>query len=136
MRYNQRTVAFVPPGRDQIGDKTGRPSPRERIDNNVRGRIFAVNLEKKDVLHVARLAGLALTEEEAVRMTGEISSILGYVEALGKVPVTEGEGESLGAFAPGEDRPLPFEATGEVLSLAPDAGGGFFRVPRILEEGR
>jgi len=42
MRYNQRTLAFVPPGGDQIGDqigdKTGRPSPRERIDNNVRGR--------------------------------------------------------------------------------------------------
>lgn len=95
-----------------------------------------MNLEKKDVLHVARLAGLALTEEEAVRMTGEISSILDYVEALGKVPVTAEEGAFLGAFCPGEDRPAPFEASREALALAPDAGGGFFRVPRILEEGR
>ncbi|MGC8528845.1 MAG: Asp-tRNA(Asn)/Glu-tRNA(Gln) amidotransferase subunit GatC [Leptospirillia bacterium] len=97
-----------------------------------------MNLEKKDVLNVARLAGLALTNEEAERMTGELSSILDYVEALGTVAVAD---ELTGSIE-GGGRPLardlaaPFPRVGEALALAPDAGGGFFRVPRILEEGR
>lgn len=97
-----------------------------------------MNLEKKDVLNVARLAGLALTEAEAERMTGEISSILGYVEALGTVSVPEeatGSTDSSGSSL-ARDLPSPFSRTGEALALAPDAAGGFFRVPRILEEGR
>ena len=97
-----------------------------------------MNLEKKDVLNVARLAGLALTEAEAERMTGEISSILDYVEALGKVSVpTEVANSDKGeGTLPARDIPAPFSRAGEALSLAPDAGGGFFRVPRILGEGR
>ena len=97
-----------------------------------------MNLEKKDVLHVARLAGLALTNEEAERMTGEISSILGYVEALGTVAVAEGVTGSpdSGGRPPARDLSDAFSRAGEALALAPDAGGGFFRVPRILEEGR
>ena len=69
-----------------------------------------MNLEKKDVLNVARLAGLALTEAEAERMTGEISSILDYVEALGTVSVPkEATGSpDMGGIGPARDLPSPF----------------------------
>jgi len=53
-------------------------------------------ISKKDVHHIAHLARLALTPEEEDRFVGELSSILGFVEALneadteGIVPMTGG----------------------------------------------
>lgn len=42
-------------------------------------------LSKDQVLHIAKLARLSLTDEEAEKFSGELSSILGYVEMLQEV---------------------------------------------------
>jgi aspartyl-tRNA(Asn)/glutamyl-tRNA(Gln) amidotransferase subunit C len=46
------------------------------------------DLTRDDVLKLARLARLTITDEEIEKYRKELSSILGYVEQLGKVDVT------------------------------------------------
>lgn len=46
-------------------------------------------LTKEQVLHIAKLARLRLTEEEMAKMPTELSSILQYVEMLNEV-ITDG----------------------------------------------
>ena len=89
-------------------------------------------IDRDQVLHVARLARLRLTEEEVERMTGELSSILDHIEKIGELElddvaptshVTELE-NVLRA-----DRPRPSLPREEALAEAPDTDGEGFRVP-------
>lgn len=48
-----------------------------------------MKLTRDQVLHIATLARLGLTEEEILKLQGELSNILQYVEQLGEVD-TEG----------------------------------------------
>jgi aspartyl-tRNA(Asn)/glutamyl-tRNA(Gln) amidotransferase subunit C len=89
-------------------------------------------ISRDEVLHVARLARLALTDEEVERLGGQLSAIL---EAVGKVSEldlrdvepTSHPLELLNVWVDDEPRPsLPLE---EALTNAPDREGGFFRVP-------
>ena len=85
-----------------------------------------------EVLHVARLARLALTEEEVERLGAQLSAIL---EAVGKVAELDLEGveptahplEVVNVWA--EDSPRPSLPIEDALANAPDREAGFFRVP-------
>ena len=99
-----------------------------------------MELTRQQVLHVARLANLSLTEEEVEHFAGELSRILDYVETLNRLPlpppglhVSEAEEPPTPLREDVSLHSLPVESA---LSNAPDRSGGFFRVPRILEEGR
>ncbi len=89
-------------------------------------------IDRDQVLHVARLARLRLTDEEVERMTGELSSILDHVEKIDELDlddvaptahVTELE-NVLRADEPRESWPRE-----RMLDLAPDPAEGGFRVP-------
>jgi len=90
-------------------------------------------ITRDEVLHVARLTRLALTEEEIERFQDQLSAIL---EAVGKVAELE-----LSDVAPtahplelanvwAEDEPRPSLAGDEALANAPERDGDYFRVPR------
>ncbi len=93
-------------------------------------------LTDDDVRHVARLARLALTEEEVASLRGQLSDILAYAEQVNEVvtpdvPPTSHPYPLTNVLRPDEPRPsLPPE---EAISTAPDAEDGRFRVPRIVE---
>jgi len=89
-------------------------------------------ISRDEVLHVARLARLALTNEEVERLGAQLNAIL---EAVGKVAELDLEGveptahplDLVNVWADDEPRPsLPVE---EALANAPDREGGFFKVP-------
>lgn len=85
-----------------------------------------------DVLHVARLARLALTGDEVRTMSEQLSTILSHVEALAAldldgVPPTAHALDLANVSRP--DRARPSWPRDEVLANAPDAAGGAFRVP-------
>ena len=108
----------------------------------------------KDVVYVADLANLELSEEERVRMLRDLNSILEYVERLseletGKVaPMAQvsdrygknndesRQGSDRFAFAIREDvkdglrKSLPHDVA---LKNAPDTDGTFFEVPKVIE---
>jgi aspartyl-tRNA(Asn)/glutamyl-tRNA(Gln) amidotransferase subunit C len=89
-------------------------------------------ITREDVLHVAGLARLELTDEETERLGEQLNAIL---EAVGKVseldledvPPTSHPLDLVNVWADDEPRPsLPVE---EGLANAPEREDGFFRVP-------
>jgi aspartyl-tRNA(Asn)/glutamyl-tRNA(Gln) amidotransferase subunit C len=90
-------------------------------------------LSRDQVLHVARLARLELTEEEMERFSGELSKVLDHIETiseLGDLADVEPTSHVVAvenALRADEPRPcLPVEVA---LESAPDAALGGFRVP-------
>jgi aspartyl-tRNA(Asn)/glutamyl-tRNA(Gln) amidotransferase subunit C len=89
-------------------------------------------ITRDDVLHVAKLAELDLTDEEVDRFQEQLSAIL---EAVGKVsqldladvPPTSHPLSVVNVFGPDEPRPsLPLE---DVFANAPAREDDLFRVP-------
>ena len=89
-------------------------------------------IDRDQVLHVARLARLQLSEDEVVQMARELSSILDHIEKIGEldldgVPPTSHVVEVPNALRPDEPRPsLPREVA---LDEAPATADGGFSVP-------
>lgn len=89
-------------------------------------------IDRDQVLHVARLARLRLTDEEVEQMTGELSSILGHIEKLAELDLedvapTSHVVQMENVLRPDEPRPsLPRD---RALEQAPDTDGVGFRVP-------
>jgi aspartyl-tRNA(Asn)/glutamyl-tRNA(Gln) amidotransferase subunit C len=89
-------------------------------------------ISRDDVLHVARLAQLALTEEEIERLTTELDKILDAVGVvseldLADVPPTSHPLDLVNVWA--EDVPHEPLSLEDALANAPDAVDGAFRVP-------
>lgn len=89
-------------------------------------------IDRDQVLHVARLARLRLSDEEVERMADELSSILEHVERIEELDLEGVEPTSHvvdveNVLRPDEPRPSwPRE---RVLAVAPDATDDGFRVP-------
>jgi aspartyl-tRNA(Asn)/glutamyl-tRNA(Gln) amidotransferase subunit C len=90
-----------------------------------------------DIGYVAKLARLALTDEEIEIFGRQLGDLLGHVNALAEldtasVPATAQVVESRNVVR--DDEPRPCLDREIVLSQAPQRQGGFFRVPRIISE--
>ena len=88
------------------------------------------------VKRVARLARIAVSEEEAGRMTGELNTILGFVEQLGEVDV-EGV-EPMTSVIPIEMKKRQDAVTdggkaADIVANAPATEENFFLVPKVVE---
>ena len=89
-------------------------------------------IDRDQVLHVARLARLRLSDDEMARMEDELSSILAHIEKIGELDLDDVAPTShvielenvLRADEPRES--LPRE---RALENAPDTDGAGFRVP-------
>jgi aspartyl-tRNA(Asn)/glutamyl-tRNA(Gln) amidotransferase subunit C len=91
-----------------------------------------VALSREEVLHVAQLARLALSEDEVERLRGELSAILEAVGTVSELDLSDVEPTSHPldvANVWAEDEPRPSLALDDALANAPDHEGGFFRVP-------
>ena len=89
-------------------------------------------IDRAEVLHVARLARLALSEDEIELMARELSAVLDHVARIkqldleGVAPSTHVV-EVTGALRP--DEPVPSLPREVVLSQAPEVSGEGFLVP-------
>lgn len=97
---------------------------------------MAARITRADVDHVARLARLDLTDDEAEQFTEQLSVILEHAEDvaaldLGDVPPLAHPLPLVNVVRP--DEPTPTLDRDEVLAAAPAAEDGRFRVPRILD---
>jgi aspartyl-tRNA(Asn)/glutamyl-tRNA(Gln) amidotransferase subunit C len=92
-------------------------------------------LTADDVRHVAKLARLALDDEQLARFTPQLESILGYVDQIRAVDVSGVEPMAHAlplANVLREDvveASLPIE---KVLQNAPETDGRFFKVPKVI----
>jgi aspartyl-tRNA(Asn)/glutamyl-tRNA(Gln) amidotransferase subunit C len=93
--------------------------------------------EKIDVRYVAKLARIALSDDEARRFGAQLEDLLEHVNVLSeldtaKVPATAQVVESRNVERDDEITPCLDRET--VLSMAPQRQGAFFRVPKIIAE--
>lgn len=95
-----------------------------------------MSVSKDDVHYVANLARLTLTEKEAEALTGDMNSILAYMEKLNELDTSDVEPlehvtEQPSMLRKDEARePLSHD---EALKNAPDADSDYFRVPKVIE---
>jgi len=97
-----------------------------------------MGLSRDDVLHVAHLGRIHLSEEDVAKFADQVSSIVDYVNKLGELD-TEAV-EPLAHALPlrnvlRPDEPRPGLSNREALGGAPDAADGCFRVPRVIDDG-
>ena len=100
-----------------------------------------MSVTNEQVRHIAKLARIAMSDEELERMVPELNSILGWVEQLGEVN-TDGV-EPLTAVIPNtlrlrDDVVDADPLTGgnrrdDILANAPAPQHGFFGVPKVIE---
>ena len=93
-------------------------------------------ISRDEVLHVARLARLALTDDELERLTDELGAILDAVGVvaelnLADVPPTSHPLDLVNVWD--EDEPRQSLSLDEVFANAPDRDGDHFRVPPVGE---
>jgi aspartyl-tRNA(Asn)/glutamyl-tRNA(Gln) amidotransferase subunit C len=94
-------------------------------------------ITREEVLHVARLARLALPDPEVDRLREQLSALLDYMKQLDRLDTrdvvpTSHAVEMSTPFR--EDEARPFGDREALLKNAPDRAGDFFRVPRIIED--
>ena len=95
-----------------------------------------MSVTNEQVRHIARLARIAMSDEEIARLVPELNNILGWVEQLGEVD-TDGN-EPLATVVDQklrlrEDVVTEGNIRDEILANAPDAQHGFFAVPKVIE---
>ncbi|OBZ96313.1 glutamyl-tRNA amidotransferase [Pararhizobium polonicum] len=88
------------------------------------------------VKRVARLARIAVTEEDAQRMTGELNGILGFVEQLSEVNVDGIEpmtSVTPMAMKKRTDVVTDGNKADDIVANAPNEDRNFFLVPKVVE---
>jgi len=93
---------------------------------------LTVAISREEVLKVARLARLELSDDEVTLFQGQLSAILEAVSKvseldLSDVPPTSHPLEIANAW--GDDVPRPSLSLDDVFANAPDRDGDHFRVP-------
>jgi aspartyl-tRNA(Asn)/glutamyl-tRNA(Gln) amidotransferase subunit C len=92
-------------------------------------------IDRAEVRRVAALAHLALSEDEELRLAGELSQILSYVEKLRELDTSNVEPTtavaSRAAFR--EDIVRPSLPASEAIRNAPASVGTAISVPKIIE---
>ena len=111
-----------------------------------------MNVTDKDVVYVADLANLELSDDERTRMVRDLNSILSHVDSLNELDTKDvppmaqvsdryglnesKQGSERFAYASREDiheglrKSLPHDVA---LANAPDSDGTFFKVPKVIE---
>jgi len=89
-------------------------------------------IDRKQLLHVARLARLELREDEIERLEGQLNDILDAVSKvseldLSDVPPTSHPLDVVNVWA--GDEPRPCLTVEEALANAPEREGAYFKVP-------
>ncbi len=92
-------------------------------------------LTKEEVIKIAQLARIELSETEVEKFQKDLSTVLDYVEELKKVDVTGLEEVSQVSGLVNvqrEDKVVDHGNREEILSIAPETKDGYFKVKAIL----
>ena len=95
-----------------------------------------MSVSPEQVRHIAKLARIAMSDDQLARLVPELNAIIGWVEQLGEVD-TDGV-EPLTAVIEQklrlrDDAVTDGNIRDEVLANAPAAQHGFFAVPKVIE---
>jgi len=91
-----------------------------------------------DVEKIAKLAKLKFTEDEKVKLQGEMNEVLGYIDTINQIPglddvqPLENINDTENIFR--EDIDKPGITKQEALKNAPEKTDNFFKVPKVLDK--
>ena len=95
-----------------------------------------MSVDTKTVRRIAHLARIAVPEEDLAPMTGELNSILEWIEQLSEVD-TDGVPPMTSAVETQlrwrEDKVTDGNYPEKIIGNAPDGDDGFFTVPKVVE---
>jgi aspartyl-tRNA(Asn)/glutamyl-tRNA(Gln) amidotransferase subunit C len=95
-----------------------------------------MSVSPEQVRHIAKLARIAMSDEELDKLLPELNNILGWVEQLGEVntdgiePLTAVIDQKLRLR---DDVVNDGNIRDQILANAPEAQHGFFAVPKVIE---
>jgi aspartyl-tRNA(Asn)/glutamyl-tRNA(Gln) amidotransferase subunit C len=99
-----------------------------------------MKISRQDVLRVAELAYLDLTETELETYRSQLDEILEYIGKLNELDTTNVQpmaqvlaDDQLADATLREDMEVPCKVADEVLQHAPDPEPPYFRVPKVIE---
>jgi aspartyl-tRNA(Asn)/glutamyl-tRNA(Gln) amidotransferase subunit C len=95
-----------------------------------------MSVDLATVKRVAHLARIAVTDEEAARMEGELNTILGFVEHLSEVDVDGVEpmtSVTPMAMKKRVDAVTDGSKAEDIVANAPESTDNFFVVPKVVE---
>jgi aspartyl-tRNA(Asn)/glutamyl-tRNA(Gln) amidotransferase subunit C len=95
-----------------------------------------MSVDLATVKRVAHLARIAVTDEEAARMEGELNTILGFVEHLSEVDVDGVEpmtSVTPMAMKKRVDVVTDGSKAEDIVANAPESADNFFVVPKVVE---
>lgn len=98
-------------------------------------KVFSMKLDQREVRHVADLARLSVTDDEAAALTDQLNRILGYMDRLAELDTRDIQpmAHALTLDTPfREDRAQASLDPEDALANAPDRDANFFRVPRVI----
>ncbi|MFN2460752.1 MAG: Asp-tRNA(Asn)/Glu-tRNA(Gln) amidotransferase subunit GatC [Candidatus Velthaea sp.] len=91
--------------------------------------------DRIDVRHVAKLARLALTDDEVTLYGAQLGNLLAYVDEMRELDTTNVTATAQVVESRNVQRPdalRPGLSREDALARAPQAENGFFRVPKII----
>ncbi len=92
-------------------------------------------ISKEEIIHIAKLASLNLSEEEIEKYTGDMQEILEFANMINNVN-TDGMNETVAANEKSnvlrKDEIVNFENRELLLSNAPSQDEGMFRIPKVI----
>jgi aspartyl-tRNA(Asn)/glutamyl-tRNA(Gln) amidotransferase subunit C len=95
-------------------------------------------IDREQVLHVARLARLELSDDEVERFARELSAVLDHIQTIGELDLDDVAPTSHVVDVTNRlraDEPRPSLPVDVALASAPDAADGGFRVPSAGPSG-
>ena len=98
-----------------------------------------MKITEQEVRYVADLANLKLTEAEISRLRADLDEILVHIDKLneldttGVLPMAQVLYEAGETATLREDRETPPLGQSAALANAPQAGAGFFKIPKVIE---
>jgi aspartyl-tRNA(Asn)/glutamyl-tRNA(Gln) amidotransferase subunit C len=95
-----------------------------------------MSVDTATVKRVARLARIAVSDEDTERMTGELNAILGFVEQLNEVDVSGVEpmtSVTPMAMKKRQDVVSDGNKAADIVANAPATDENFFLVPKVVE---
>lgn len=108
-----------------------------------------MKITEKEVRYVAGLANLELTDPEVARLQSDLDGILEHMDRLNEIDTSGVEpmaqvlfessatlrvaGDPEGRATLRDDVPVPPLGNAAAVANAPESGGGYFKVPQVIE---
>ena len=93
------------------------------------------NITREEIIHIAKLAMLNLTEQEIDNYTKDMQEILAYAEMINKID-TSATDETIGATEQKnkfrKDEVIEFKTKEDLLQNAPSQDEGMFQIPKVI----